>query len=354
MRGNVPREQRLFSYVDLEKRIPAKHPLRAIRVLADTALRELSPRFDEIYSIVGRPSIPPEVLLRALLLQMLYSVRSERMLVEQLDYNLLFRWFVGLGVDDAVFDPTSFTKNRERMLAGDISREFFAAVVGVARSRSLLSDEHFTVDGTLLEAWASHKSFKRKDGEPPETGDRDFRGEKRSNETHQSTTDPDSRLYRRTNHGEAKLAYLGHVIIENRNGLAVAGTATTADGYAERRAALEMLEQMPEVGRITLGADKAYDVRSFVEELRQQDVTPHVTQNTSGRKSAIDKRTTRHAGYAKSQSCRPMIERVPAWLKNVALLGKLRIRGVSKVDWAWVFGLAAYNLTRMARLEAAG
>jgi transposase len=352
MRGDVPRDLRLFSYVDLEKRIPGRHPLRAVRRLAAAALTKLSPRFDEIYSAVGRPSIPPEVLLRALLLQMLYSVRSERMLVEQLEYNLLFRWFVGLGIDDTVFDATSFSKNRERMLGGDIAREFFAVVVQMAESRRLLSDEHFTVDGTLLEAWASQKSFKRKDGGPPDAGGRDFRGEKRSNETHQSTTDPDSRLYRRTHHGEAKLAYLGHVIIENRNGLAVAGTATTADGYAERRAALQMLEQIPKTGRVTLGADKAYDVKSFVEELRQQDVTPHVTQNTSGRRSAIDKRTTRHVGYAKSQSCRPMIERVPAWLKNVALLGKLHLRGVSKVDWAWLFGLAAYNLTRMARLEA--
>jgi len=352
MRGEPTREPRLFSYVTLEERIPAGHPLRAIRRMADEALTSMSEAFSAVYSSVGRPSIPPELLLRALLLQMLYSVRSERMLVEQLQYNLLFRWFVGLEMDEEVFDATSFSKNRRRMLDGDLAREFFAAVVSMARSKRLLSDEHFTVDGTLLEAWASHKSFKRKDLGPGDGDGRNFHGEVRRNETHASTTDPDSRLYRRTRNGEAKLAYLGHVVIENRNGLVVAGCATTADGFAERRAALEMIEHLPSSGRVTLGADKAYDVRSFVKALRDQKVTPHVAQNTSGRRSAIDRRTTRHSGYAISQSLRPMVERVPAWLKNVALLRKLKVRGLEKVDWQWLLGLAAFNLRRMATLEA--
>jgi transposase len=351
MRGDTPRDRPMFSYVMLEERVPEDHPLRPIRQMTDAVLQRLSPMFDDLYSQIGRPSIPPEFLLRALLLQLLYSVRSERMLMEQLNYNLLFRWFVGLEMDDEVWNHATFSKNRERMLSGDVAREFFYEVTQLARKQKLLSDEHFTVDGTLLEAWASQKSFRRKDGGDPPSGDgRDFRGEPRSNETHQSTTDPEARLYRRTHHGEAKLSYLGHVLIENRNGLAVSGCVTQANSYAEREAALAMVEEIPSSHRITLGADKAYDVRSFVEALRDQKVTAHVTQNTSGRRSAIDGRTTRHAGYGQSQACRPRVERVPAWLKNIALLRKLHYRGREKIDWIFVLGLAAYNLVRMRTL----
>jgi transposase len=354
MRGETPKDARLFSYVSLEQRVAADHPLRAVRRMTDEVLGRLSARFDEMYAASGRPSIPPEFLLRALLLQLLYSVRSERQLMEQLDYNLLFRWFVGLDMDDAVWDATTFTKNRERMLAGEIAEEFFSLVVEMARQKRLLSAEHFTVDGTLIEAWASQKSFKRKDGsDSGSNGGRDFRGEKRSNQTHASTTDPEARLYRRTRNGEAKLAYLGHVVIENRNGFAVAGCVTTADGYGERQAAVEMLAAVPSRRRITLGADKAYDTRAFVAELREQGVVPHVAQNSNGRRSAIDKRTTRHVGYAKSQACRPMVERVPAWLKNTALLRKVKLRGKKLVHWLFVLGLAAYNLVRMRNLELA-
>lgn len=355
MRGETPKDSKLFSYVSLEQRVPADHPLREIRRMTDEVLAQLSGRFDEIYSRVGRPSIPPEHLLRAILLQLLYSVRSERQLMEQLDYNMLFRWFVGLDLDDEIWNPTTFTKNRDRMLEGDIAREFFTAVVEMARQKGLLSSEHFTVDGTMIEAWASHKSFRRKDGggDPGPDGGRYFQGEKRSNETHASTTDADARLYRKTHHGEAKMAYLGHVVIENRNGLAVAGCVTRADGFGERAAALEMMPTVPGRSRITLGADKGYDVRSFVGELRQQGVTPHVAQNTTNRRSAIDIRTTRHPGYAQSQSCRPKIERVPAWLKNVAKLGKVKLRGRPRVDWLFVMGLAVFNLVRIRNLAVA-
>jgi len=354
MRGDDPTQGATFSYVGPEQRVPADHPLRPIRQMCNEALARLSPRFDEIYSQVGRPSIAPERLLRTLLLQLLYSIRSERMLMEQLDYNLLFRWFVGLTMDDPIWAPTVFSKNRDRLLEGDIAREFFHEVVEMARRRGLLSDEHFTVDGTLLEAWASHKSFRRKDGEPPPAaGSRDFRGERRSNETHASTTDPDARLYRRTHHGEAKLAYLGHVLMENRNGLAVGGCVTHATGYAEREAALELVEALPVNGRITLGADKAYDTEAFVAALRANRVTPHVAQNNTTKKSAIDRRTTRHPGYGMSRARRCLVERIPAWLKNVALLRKTKHRGRERVDWVFVFALGAYNLVRMRGLATA-
>ena len=354
MRGDDPTQGATFSYVGPEQRVPADHPLRPIRQMCNEALARLSPRFDEIYSQVGRPSIAPERLLRTLLLQLLYSIRSERMLMEQLDYNLLFRWFVGLTMDDPIWAPTVFSKNRDRLLEGDIAREFFHEVVEMARRRGLLSDEHFTVDGTLLEAWASHKSFRRKDGEPPPAaGSRDFRGERRSNETHASTTDPDARLYRRTHHGEAKLAYLGHVLMENRNGLAVGGCVTHATGYAEREAALELVEALPVNGRITLGADKAYDTEAFVAALRANRVTPHVAQNNTTKKSAIDRRTTRHPGYGMSRARRSLVERIPAWLKNVALLRKTKHRGRERVDWVFVFALGAYNLVRMRGLATA-
>ena len=354
MRGPDEQTAGMFSYLSPEARVRSDHPLRAIRLMTDQVLRELSPRFDRMYSDMGRPSIPPERLLRALLLQILYSIRSERMLMEQLDYNLLFRWFVGLTMDDPIWAPTVFSKNRDRLLEGDIAREFFHEVVEMARRRGLLSDEHFTVDGTLLEAWASHKSFRRKDGEPPPAaGSRDFRGERRSNETHASTTDPDARLYRRTHHGEAKLAYLGHVLMENRNGLAVGGCVTHATGYAEREAALELVEALPVNGRITLGADKAYDTEAFVAALRANHVTPHVAQNNTTKKSAIDRRTTRHPGYGMSRARRCLVERIPAWLKNVALLRKTKHRGRERVDWVFVFALGAYNLVRMRGLATA-
>jgi transposase len=350
MRGDDTSQGAMFSYVSLDERVPEDHPLRPIREMTNQVLERLSGRFDELYARVGRPSIPPERLLRALLLQLFYSIRSERMLMEQLSYNLLFRWFVGLGMDDAVWAPTVYSKNRERLLEGNIAREFFAEVVDLARQLSLLADEHFSVDGTLIEAWASQKSFQPKDGSGSDSAGGDFRGQKRSNKTHESTTDPDARLYRRTHHGEAKLSYLGHVLMENRHGLAVGGCVTQADGYAERQAAVDLVEELPTARRVTLGADKAYDVRSFVATLRAQDVTPHVAQNTKNRSSAIDGRTTRHAGYGKSLARRVMVERIPAWIKNVALLRKTKHRGRERVDWMFVFALAAYDLVRIRNL----
>ncbi|MBZ0145138.1 MAG: IS5 family transposase [Rhodocyclaceae bacterium] len=353
MRGEEIQQSSAFSYVSPEDRVPAEHPLRAIRRMTDEALERMGPAFAELYSWTGRPSIPPERLLRALLLQALYTIRSERLLMEQLDYNLLFRWFVGMDLDEKVWAPTVFTKNRDRLLAGDVAARFFAEVVELARQKRLLSDEHFTVDGTMIEAWAGHKSFRRKDGKPPKGPHGDFRGEKRSNETHASTTDPEARLYRRTHHGEAKLSYLGHIVTENRNGLAVAACLTKADGYAERAAALELIQPLRKGKRITLGADKGYDAAAFVAALRERGVTPHVTQNKSGRRSAIDGRTTRHLGYSMSQALRPMIERVPAWLKNVAGQRKTKYRGQARAGWSFLFALGAYNLVRMRRLEVA-
>lgn len=353
MRGEEKRQGSAFSYVSAEERIPTDHPLRAIRRMTDEVLERLGPVFDELYSWTGRPSIPPERLLRALLLQVLYTVRSERLLMEQLSYNFLFRWFVGMDLDEKVWAPTVFTKNRDRLLEGDVAGQFFAGVVDLARQKHLLSDEHFTVDGTMIEAWAGQKSFRRKDGKPPQGPHGDFRGEQRSNETHASTTDPDARNYRRTHNGEAKLAYLGHVVIENRHGLAVAGSLTQADGFAERAAALEMIEPLAKSRRITLGADKGYDTAAFVAALREHGVTPHVSQNTTRRRSAIDGRTTRHVGYRISQALRPMIERVPAWLKTVAGQRKTKLRGQGRVGWSFLFALGAYNLVRLRNLEAA-
>jgi transposase len=326
--------------------------------MVDTVLADLSPEFAKLYSPVGRPSIPPEKLLRALLLQVLYSTRSERLLMEQLDYNLLFRWFVGLNMDDPIWDATVFTKNRERLLAGDIAQAFFARVLAQARQRGLLSDEHFTVDGTLIEAWASLKSFKRKDApvDPPDDPGNptvDFHGERRSNVTHASTTDPDARLARKAKGHEAKLAYQGHVLMENRHGLAVEGCVTRASGYGERAAALEMLGQVAVTRRVTVAADKGYDTRDFVEAVRLLQVTPHVAQNTSKRSSAIDRRTTRHAGYGVSQWKRKRVEEIFGWLKTVGLLRKTRHRGRARVRWMFLFGLAAYNLVRIRNLAAA-
>jgi transposase len=356
MRGGDGRQAGIFSYVSPEKRVPKDHPLRPILDMTDAALREMSPRFSAIYSRIGRPSIAPEKLLRALLLQVLYTIRSERMLIEQLEYNLLFRWFVGLSMDEEVWVATVFTKNRDRLLEGDIATEFFERVLAQARAKGLLSDEHFSVDGSLIEAWASHKSFRPKDGNEQDpdapTGrnvEANFRGQKRANDTHASTTDPDSRLYKKSKGAEAKLAYLGHVLIENRNGLVVDTRLTQADGYAEREAALEMVSELPS-GRATLGGDKGYDDRTFVDGLRASGVTPHVSQK---KMTAIDGRTTRHPGYELSQRLRKLVEEVFGWMKTVGGIRKTRHRGTARVGWVFTFTAAAYNLVRMRNLIVA-
>jgi transposase len=346
----------MFSYLSPEERVPAKHPLRPIRLLVDDALQSLSADFSRLYSAYGRPSIPPEKLLRALLLQVLYTVRSERMLMEQLEYNLLFRWFVGLNMDEAVWVPTVFTKNRDRLLEGDVAEKFFQLVLTQARVVDLISDEHFSVDGTLIEAWASHKSFQRKDQPTPPPEDPgnptvDFHGEKRSNDTHESTTDPDARLARKSGGHEAKLAYCGNVMIENRNGLVVDTELLQCNGTAERDAAMLMVERVEGTERITVAADKAYDTKDFVSEMRGMDVTPHVSQNTKRPGgSAIDGRTTRHEGYQVSQRKRKRIEEVFGWIKTVGTLRKTRHRGLETVRWVFTFTATAYNLVRMRNL----
>jgi transposase len=354
MRGDDRQPDSMFSYVSPEQRVPQAHPLRGIRRLVDEVLTEMSGEFDQLYSAVGRPSIPPERLLRAQLLQIFYSIRSERLLMEQLDYNILFRWFVGLAMDEPVWVPTVFTKNRDRLLTQAVARSFFRRVV--ARAQAFMSDEHFTVDGTLIEAWASQKSFQRKDG-PPDGDGRNFHGQVRKNDTHASQTDPDAKLYRKSSTAEARLAYLGHLLIENRHGLIVDAMATTATGYAERDAGLQMLHTVTNAvpsKRRTLGADKNYDTADFVAGSRARQVTPHVSQNVrrSGG-SAIDARTTRHEGYAQSQACRPRVERPIAWLKTVGWLRKVKLRGVDKVDWLVVFASAAFNLRRLTTLIGA-
>jgi transposase len=361
MRGSDRRSGELFSYVDLEKRVRADHPLRAIRSLADAALETLSGDFAALYSGTGRPSIAPEQLLRAMLLQAFYSIRSERQLMERLEYDLLFKWFVGLGVDDGVWDHSTFSKNRDRLLAGEIAAKFLAAVLAQPRVKRLLSSEHFSVDGTLIEAWASLKSFRPK--EPPEGGEptgsgrnapADFKGEKRSNATHRSTTDPDAMLYRKGPGMEAKLCFIGHGLMENRSGLLVDARLTRVSGHAERLAALDMIEAFADRPHaITLGADKGYDAADFVEELRTLNVRPHVAQNTSGRRSTIDRRTTRHWGYEASQRIRKRIEEAFGWMKTVAGLRKTRFRGLGRVDWAFTFAAAAYNLVRAPKLIGA-
>ena len=344
MRGKDEQQLDVFSYISPEQRVPQDHPLRSLRAMTDEALLQLQPRFNRLYAKTGRPSIAPEKLLRALLLQVLYSVRSERMLMEQLDYNLLFRWFVGLNMDDSVWDVTVFTKNRERLLDGDTAEAFFQAVLQQARERDLLSDEHFTVDGTLLEAWASLKSFQRKDGKPPAPPDDpgnaavDFHGEKRSNQTHESKTDPDAKLARKGRGKEAKLSYNGNLLVENRNGLIVNTELFEANGTAERDAALLMLEQITGTKQVTVGGDKGYDTADFVAECRNLKVTPHVAQNLERPGgSAIDARTTQHSGYAISQRKRKRIEECFGWLKTIALLRKVRHRGIFKVGWVFTF-----------------
>jgi transposase len=359
MRGGDPQQAAIFSYLSPEERIPQDHPLRAIRVLVEAVLKELSPQFDRLYSHTGRPSIAPEQLLRALLLQVLYTVRSERLLMEQLDYNLLFRWFVGVNMDDPIWDASTFSKNRERLLEGEVAHAFFAQVLAQARERDLLSEDHFTGDGTLIEAWAGQKSFKRKEAQAPspppdDPGNPsiDFRGERRTNATHASTTDPEARLYKKAKGQEAKLCYLGHVLMENRHGLVVDTHVTHATGTAEREAALAMAEAIPGQQRVTLGADKNYDTRDFVRELRELRVTPHVARNTSGRSSAIDGRTTHQPGYAVSQRKRKCVEEIFGWMKTVGLLRKTRHRGLARVGWMFTFAAAVYNLVRRRTLGA--
>lgn len=359
MRGKDEVRGSLFSYVDLERRVRPDHPLRVIRGIVNAALVEMSGEFDALYPATGRDSIPPERLLRALLLQAFFSIRSERQLVERIDFDLLFRWFVGLGADDPVWDATTFTKNRDRLLAGEVASRFLATVLAQPKVRALLSTEHFSVDGTLLEAWASTKSFRPKDGSgpPPDAGrngEQDFRGQKRSNDTHASTTDPDARLYRKGPGKEAKLCFMGHALMENRHGLIVDALATRASGHAERLAALHLVE--PHADRphkVTLGGDKGFDTQDFVAELREINVTAHLAQNTSGRRSAIDGRTTRHPGYATSQRIRKRIEEAFGWAKTVAGLRKARHRGLAKIDWQFTFVMAAYNLVRLPKLLGA-
>jgi len=353
MRGNDQQNGRMFSYVSPEERVPDDHPLRTIRRITDRALERLSPQFGTLYVNFGRPSVPPEKLLRALLLQAFYSIRSERLLMEQLEYNILFRWFVGLGMDDPVWDATTFTKNRDRLLRGDIAEAFFQAVLLHAETERLLSDEHFTVDGTLLEAWASHKSFRPRDEDPPPPAGGNpsvnFRAERRLNDTHQSTTDPDARLYKKSLGAPARLAYLGHVLMEHRSGLIVRTAVTPATGHGEADAALVMVETLRGRHRITVAADRAYDRRPVVQELRRMGATPHVAQYM-GQPSAIDGRTTRHPGYAVSHRKRKLVEQSFGWMKTIAGLRKLHHRGGPLVTWIFTFTAAAYNIVRLRRL----
>jgi len=355
MRGSDQRSGSLFSYVDLEARVRADHPLRPIRAIVNSALDSLSAEFDALYAAgAGRPSIPPERLMRALLLQAFYGLRSERQLMERLEFDLLFRWFVGLGIDDVAWDQTSFGKNRDRLLAGDVAARFLAEVLADAKVKRLLSSEHFSVDGTLIEAWASMKSFRPKDGSgeptvPGRNSERDFHGETRSNDTHASTTDPEARLSRKSAGREAKLCFMGHALMENRSGLIVDACLTRADGHAERVAALAMIEPRADrPGRITLGADKGYDAEDFVNELRSMNIVPHVAAKI--RSSAIDARTTRHAGYRASQIVRKRIEEAFGWAKAAAGFARARHRGLARVGWQFTLAMAAYDLIRLPKL----
>jgi transposase len=358
MRGDDLQQSGIFSYVSLEERVPSNHPLRPVRKAVDEIFRSMNREFDGLYAKTGRPSIPPERLLRGVLLQIFYSIRSERMLMEQLDYNLLFRWFVGMEMDEPVWNHAVFSKNRDRLLNQEVARSFFAKVLGQVKPH--LSDEHFTVDGTLIEAWASQKSFQKKDSDGSGDGTQ-FHGDRRSNQTHESKTDPDAKLYRKGNGQESKLSYLGHVLMENRNGLIVDAMLTQADGKAERDAALLMMHRRWRRNRrwaksktMSLGADKAYDTRDFVSTLKEMNVRPHVSQNAKRRGgSAIDGRTTRHAGYAISQKKRPLIEKAFGWMKQTAGMKKTKLRGLWKVSWQFVMTAAAFNLWRMPKLTCA-
>jgi transposase len=351
MRGKETGQGDLYSYVSQEDRIPADHPLRAIRALVDEALSRMSSRFAKLYADTGRPSIPPEQLLRALLIQAFYTVRSERQLMEQLNYNLLFRWFVGLSMDDPVWDATTFTKNRERLLEGDVAQSFFQEVVRQARANRLLSEEHFSVDGTLIEAWAGQKSFRKKDEptDPPE-GPKSFHGENRTNQTHQSTTDPDARLFRKGPGKEAKLSFMGHALMDNRHGLAVATKLTHASGKAEVTTSVNLLKRCKRAK--TVGGDKAFDQAFFVTEVRKRGIVAHVAQKADPRYTAIDQRTVRHTSYLISQRARKKIEECFGWIKTVAGMRKTRHRGLLRVGWMFTFVLAAYNLVRMKNLLA--
>ena len=359
MRGAFLDQGGLFSYISPEARVPKNHPLRKVRELVRDVLHELSGSLRRLYASEGRPSIPPEQLLSALLLQVFYGIRSERQLMEQLDYNLLYRWFVGLSPDDPVWDPTVFTKNRDRLQNGEVFTKFMSKLLNHPQVKPLLSDEHFSVDGTLIEAWASQKSFRPRDGSGDADGGANFHGQKRKNDTHASTSDPDSRLYRKAAGREAKLSYMGHAIMENRHGLAVGGTVTHANGTAERRASEAMLKAKARAkgGRITAGEDKAYDTADHVANLRASNVTPHVTQYNNagarGRHSAIDGRTTRHEGYGMSQSRRAMIECIFGWGKQHGTMRKTKHRGISRVAADFMLNLIAYNLIRIPKLVAA-
>jgi len=366
MRGSDERSGSLFSYVDVESRIRRDHPLRTIREIANAALLALDGDFEALYAKrFGRPSIAPERLLRAMFLQVFYGMRSERQLMERIEFDLLFRWFVGLGVDEAVWDHSSFSTNRNRLLSGEIAAKFLRAILTQPKVKRLISSDHFSVDGTLIEAWASIKSFRRRDGSdddrsgPGRNAERHFHKEKRSNETHQSTTDPEARLYKKGDGQPARLCYIGHALMENRNGLAVDGGITQASGTAEREAALAMLDRRTGRRRITLGADKAYDVQQFVEDLRERTVTPHIaidghlSKTGKPRATAMDRRTTRHPGYAISQCCRKRIEEVFGWIKGPAGLAKVKLRGQAKVDAVFTLALAAYNLVRLPKLLGA-
>jgi transposase len=360
MRGDLLDNEGMFSYLTPAQRVPKDHALRPIRLLVDEVLKDLWPVFQRMYARTGRPSIPPERIIRALVLMMLYSIRSERQLMEQINFNILFRWFVGLGLDDRIWDVTVFSKNRQRLLAGEIDVKFFQGILARAKEKGLLSEEHFTVDGTLIEAWASQKSFQTKDrptAPPDDPGNPtvNFRGEERTNDTHESRTDPQARLWRKARGHEAKLCFMGHALMDNRNGLAVAGCASIVTGRAEREFALQLIETKARRAgrRITLGADKNYDTAEMVSLLREMNVTPHVAQNDTNRSSAIDGRTTRHAGYAVSQRARKRVEEIFGWLKTVGLLRKVRYRGLGLVDWIFRFGLAAYNLVRIRNLTMA-
>ena len=363
MRGDNEKQPDLVVTMTPEELVPRDHPIRRVKALADEALRRLEPKLARLYSDRGRPSIPPEMLLKAQILIALYSVRSERLFCERLGYDFLFRWFLDMPGLTAAFDPTTFSKNRQRLLEAEVFEEFFSEVVGQAKKKFLLSDEHFTVDGTLIEANASLKSFQPRkdkddkgDDEPPASGGRnvevDFRGQKRRNDTHASKTDPDAKLYRKGDGQPSQLCYLGHVLMENRNGLCVKARVTTADGYAERSAALDMVDELGSDKRITLAGDKGYDTKEFVERLRERNVTPHVAQNTTNRRSAIDRRTTRHVGYAVSQRIRKRVEEIFGWTKTIGGLAKTRFRGLARVAAHVLSVMTAYNLVRMARMES--
>jgi len=362
MRGTEDQQEALFSYVSQEDRIPQNHPMRKIREMVDPLLKAMSPQFNQMYADVGRPSIPPEYLLRASLVQILYTIRSERLLMEELAYNLMFRWFVGLSMDDAVWDHSVFSKNRERLLEADIATKFLNHVLRLAKEQQLLSDEHFTVDGTLIEAWAGQKSFVNKDAPKAEKYDDpgnptvNFHGEARINDTHQSTTDPEARLYRKGKGKESKLSFMAHVVIDNRHGLVVSTTYTQATGTAERTAAIKMMKKIKgkRKRRLTLGADKNYDTSEFVRQMKSLGITPHVAQNTRRRGgSAIDERTTRHPGYQISQWKRKVVEEIFGWTKTIGLMRKTRHKGIKRGGWMFTFSSAVYNLIRIRNIIAA-